>query len=144
MSVHRRRFIAALALTAGLIVLWAGGAAIGQTATFRPLSLAIDGGTKTATATAGAATLNKGSGIITSEALTTAAAGTYTLTITNSAIAATDQVFASVQNGTSTTGLPEVTTVAPGSGTITVVIRNAHASAALNGTIQVTFLDLKP
>lgn len=106
--------------------------------------LQMDTGTKTAAATAGAATLNKASGIITSEALTTAAAATYTLTITDSSIAAADQVFASVQFGTSTTGLPAITTITPAAGSLVIVVRNAHASAALNGTIKVSFISFKP
>jgi hypothetical protein len=103
-------------------------------------TLTVDSGTKTATATAGAATLNKGSGVVTSEALSTAAGATYTLTITNSTIVATDQVFASVQLGTATTGTPVVTTTTVGNGTITIVVQNIHASAALNGTIKVSFV----
>ena len=111
--------------------------------TLRPNSLAIDTGTKTATAVAGAATLNKGSGVVTSEALTTAAGATYTLTLTDSAIAATDEVFASVQNGTNAAGLPEIATVTPGAGSVVIVVHNDHATAALNGTLKVTYLDLK-
>ena len=76
-------------------------------------SLQLDTGTKTATATTGAATLAKDSGKITSESLTTAAGATYTLTLTNSAIAAADMVFASVAMGTATTGMPVVTRVSP-------------------------------
>jgi len=109
----------------------------------RPLTLAIDTGTKTASATAGAATLNKSAGVITSEALSTAAGATYTLTLTDSAIAATDQVFASVAYGTSTTGTPCVTRVKPGAGSVVIVIQNIHASAALNGSIKISFFVLK-
>lgn len=105
-------------------------------------TLTVDSGTKTATATSGAATLNKGSGVITSEALSTAAGATYTLTITDSTIVATDQVLASVQLGTATTGTPVVTTVTPANGSLVIVIQNIHASAALNGTIKVTFVSL--
>lgn len=106
-------------------------------------ALTIDTGTKTATATAGAATLNKDAGVVTSETLTTAAAALYTLTITNSSIAATDQVFASVALGTSTQGVPMVTTVAPGSGSVVIKILNNHATDAFNGTIKVAFVVLK-
>lgn len=105
-------------------------------------SAKIDTGTKTATATGGAATLNKRSGVITSESLTTAAGASYTLTLTNSTIAATSQVVASVGYGTANAGTPCVTRVTPGSGTLTIVIQNVHASAALNGTINITFISL--
>lgn len=100
----------------------------------------VDTGTKTAAATAGAATLNKNSGVITSEALTTAAGASYTLTLTNSVIAATDQVFASVQYGTATTGSPAVVTVTPGAGSVVIVVQNISAATALNGTIKIAFV----
>lgn len=120
------------------------GAAFAQSpATLRPNSLAIDSGAKTATAVSGAATLNKGSGVITTEALSTAAAGTYTLTLTDSAIAASDVVFASVWMGTSTTGIPEVMTATPANGSVVITIHNDHASAAFNGTLKVGFFTLK-
>lgn len=106
-------------------------------------ALQVDTGTKTATATAGAATLNKDSGKITSESLTTAAGSAYTLTITNSAVAAADMVFASVALGTATTGMPVVTRVTPGATSIVIIVQNIHASAALNGTIVISFLVAK-
>jgi hypothetical protein len=126
------------------LVTLAGNVAFAQSpATLRPFSLAIDSGTKTAAATAGAATLAKGSGVITSEALTTAAGATYTLTLTNTAIAATDIVFASVANGTATTGTPVVTTVKPAAGSVVIIVQNIHASAAVNGTLKIAFAVLK-
>jgi hypothetical protein len=104
-------------------------------------SLKVDTGTKTAAATGGAATLNKNAGVITSEALTTAAGATYVLDITNSTAAVADQVMASVQFGTSTTGTPAVTTVSTATaGHIIVTVQNIHASAALNGTIKISFV----
>lgn len=108
-----------------------------------PTSLTIDSGTKTATATAGAATLNKNAGVITSESLTTASGAEWTLTLTNSAIAAADQVYASVQNGTNTTAMPYITTVAPAAGSVVIKVRNGHASVALNGTVKVSFFVVK-
>ncbi len=120
------------------------GAAWAQSpATLNPYSLSIDQGTKTATATAGAATLNKGSGKVTTEALTTAAGTTYTLTVTNSTVTANDMVFASLAFGTNSTGSPHIQRVTPGAGTITVIVRNSDASAALNGTLVVSFMVLK-
>jgi hypothetical protein len=99
----------------------------------------IDTGTKTATASAGAATLNKNAGVITSESLTTAAGSTYTLTLTNSQIAAADQVLASVALGTSTQGQPTILTTTPGAGSVVVVVKNVDLVNALNGTIKVAF-----
>lgn len=106
-------------------------------------SLVLDTGTKTATATTGAATLNKDSGLITSEALTTAAAAEYTLTLTNSSVAAGDYVFASVQNGSNTVGPIYVTTITPGSGSVVIKVINGHATAPLDGTIKIAFLVVK-
>jgi hypothetical protein len=103
-----------------------------------------DTGTKTAAATTGAATLDKTSGKITSESLTTAQNAFYTLTLTNSKIAADDLVFASVANGTNTQGTPMVEKITPAAGSVVIRIRNAHASdQALNGTIVVSFLVVK-
>lgn len=106
-------------------------------------SLALDTGTKTATATAGAATLAKDAGVITSEALTTAGGAAYTLTLTNSGIAAADQVFASVANGTNTQGIPVIGKITPGAGSVTIEVRNLHATEALNGTLKISFMVLK-
>jgi hypothetical protein len=138
-----KRFVLALAAFA----LLAGGIAFAQTgspAQLRPPGgLALDSGTKTVTAVAGAATLNKFAGVITTEALVTAAAATYTLTLTNSMIAAADQVFVSSAFGTNTTGSTQVQTVTPAAGSVEIVIRNAHVSAALNGTLKLSFIVIK-
>jgi hypothetical protein len=102
-------------------------------------TIRLDTGTKTATATAGAATLNKSAGVITSESVTTAAGASYTLTLTNSTIAAADQVFASIAFGTSTTGTPVISRVTPGAGSVVIIVRNVDASAAFNGTLKVAY-----
>ena len=111
-------------------------------------SLTVTGGHKqalgSATATAGAATLAAYQGKVTSESLTTAQNAVYTLTITNSLVAAADVVLASVANGTNSQGTPTITRVQPAAGSITVLVSNLHASAvALNGTIVVSFLVIK-
>lgn len=108
------------------------------TATFQ-----LDTGTKTATAVTGAATLNKASGKITSEALTTAAGASYTLTLTNSQIAAADTVFVSIANGTNSAGLPIIGRITPAAGLATIIVHNMHASAALNGTLVISFASMK-
>lgn len=107
---------------------------------FTATTIKIGTGTKTATATAGAATLNKASGTITTEALTTAAGATYALVITNSTISASDIVTASVTFGTATEGLPQIAVVTPGSGALEIVVRNAHASQAFDGTLKIAFV----
>lgn len=94
----------------------------------------------TATAASGAATLNALVGKITTESLATAQAGIYTLTITNSKVAAGDVVFASVANGTNTQGTPIIGRVQPAAGSIVIQVINQHATAqALNGTLVVSF-----
>lgn len=93
----------------------------------------------TATSTAGAATINAQSGQITTEALTTAAAASYTMTLTNSKITALSTVLVSVGKGTATTGEPSVHFVTPAAGSAVIIIRNNAAAAALNGTIKINF-----
>lgn len=100
----------------------------------------LGGPTLTAAATAGAATLNAKQGTITSEALTTAAGADYTLTLTNSNIYADSIITVSLDNGTNTTAPIYVRLVTPAAGSATIVVRNAHASSALNGTIKVNFV----
>ncbi len=97
----------------------------------------VNGGT--ATSAAGAVTLNNRWGVITTEALSTAAVTNYTLTITNSQIAATDMVFASVANGTNSAGNPLVLRVTPAAGSVVIVIRNVDSAAALNGTLVISY-----
>lgn len=120
-----------------------GGATAAITGVATVGDLKLGAGSKTAAATAGAATLASPSGVITSEALTTAAAASYTLTITDTEVAATDICFASVSNGTNSAGLPRVVSVTPDANSLVVVIRNDHATDALNGTIKVAFAALK-
>lgn len=131
-------FIACLLTT----VLSTGQLASAQTP-LRVYGLRLDDGTKTASATAGAATLNKSSGVITTESLSTAAGASYTLTITNSQVAAADQPFASVWLGTATTGTPVVTITKPLAGSLLVTVKNIDASAAFNGTLKIAFGVLK-
>lgn len=106
-------------------------------------ALHLDTGTKTATAVAGAVTLNKMSGVITTEVLTTAAGATYLLTLTNSDIAAADIVLASVNLGAGTGGVPCVTAVKSGAGSVTILIQNIHATAAFNAAIVISFAVIK-
>ena len=127
--------------------LTASGAISGGTVTSTGLetvgSLKVDTGTKTATASSGAATLNKSAGVVTSEALTTAAGATYTRTLTNSVVAAADQVFASVNLGAGTGGTPTIASVTPAAGSVVIVVQNIHASAAFNAAIKILFHVLK-
>ena len=138
----KRLLVAALAVCTPLVGSVAATAQ-SQPAPLRPYALRLDVGTKTATAVAGAAALNKSSGKITSEALVTAAAATYVLTLTNSTIEAADQVYASVSLGTATTGLPDITSIKVNAGSVVITVQNAAPATALNGTIIISFMVLK-
>lgn len=92
------------------------------------------------TGSAGAATLNGVKGQITTESLSTAAGAVYTETLTDSSITANSIVLVSVANGTSTTGQAALATVTPAAGSVVLKIQNIHATAALNGTLIISFL----
>jgi hypothetical protein len=95
--------------------------------------------TAAATASSGAATLEAQAGIVTSEALTTAAGSDYSCVITNALVKSTSHVLVAVDNNTNTTEGIHVTRVTPASGSFTVRVRNGHASSALNGSIKMNF-----
>ena len=98
----------------------------------------------TATASAGAATLNDYIGKVTTEALTTAQNAIYTLTLTNSKIAAADSVYVTVGFGTATAGSPMLGTVTPAAGSVVITVHNKHASAvAFDGTLKIAFHVIK-
>ncbi len=96
-------------------------------------SILLDRGT--ATSTAGAATVNHQAGVITTEALTTAAASAYAFTLTNSRITTASIVVLQLMGGTNTTRGIELRAI-PGSGSATLSLYNNNvAGTALNGTL---------
>lgn len=100
--------------------------------------LLLDRGT--ATSTAGAATVNKQAGVITTEALTTAAAAAYAFTLTDSRITTSSIVLLQLMGGTNTTRGLELRAI-PGSGSATLSIYNNNvAGSALNGTLIFGFV----
>jgi hypothetical protein len=99
----------------------------------------IDVTTGTATSTANAATINAQTGVITTEALTTAAGATYTMTLTNKYIQAGSIVLATVGKGTDTAGMPVVAFVTPAAGSAVIILQNIHSADALNGTLKIGF-----
>lgn len=111
----------------------------------KALDYSLDGNIRllggTATGTSNASTLNNKAGVITTESATTAAGATFTETITNSAVAATDICFASVTTGG--TGTPAVTKVTPAAGSLVVIVQNIHATAAFNATLKIAFACFK-
>lgn len=98
-------------------------------------------GCGTATGTSNASTLANKCGIITTESATTAAAATFTETITDTVVAATDICLASVT--TTGTGTPVITKVTPAAGSLVVIVGNVHASAAFNAVLLITFVCFK-
>lgn len=96
--------------------------------------------TVTAKAVSGAAVAHGEAALITSEALTTAAGATYTLTLGNEDIQPNSVVLAAIYNGTNTQGDPSLATVAVSLGKAVISIVNRHASQALNGTLQIAVL----
>jgi hypothetical protein len=99
----------------------------------------VDVATSTGTSTSSAATVNAQTGVITTEALTTAAGATYTMVLTNSYIKAGSVVQVSIGKGTATTGVPTVAWVTTTASTATIIIQNIDAAVALNGTIKIAF-----
>ena len=92
-----------------------------------------------AVSTVAAATLKNVGGLITTEALVTAAGVQYSFVLTNPLITAKSLVFVTVNNGTNTTLGLAVNEVIPGAGTCTIKIKNTNAGA-LNGTIVIGFM----
>lgn len=115
----------------------------GITAFAAGATIDTDSGTATATGTGttGSATINKMAGVVTTTTMTSTAGNTYTLTITNSTVAAADIVLVSFTSAT--TGLPVLGNVTPGSGAFTVTFTNISATIALNAVAVVSFLVLK-
>lgn len=93
--------------------------------------------TAAATGTGGTstATLSKPLGVITTDAITTAAAADHVITVTNT-IVTTASVINVTVNKNGSTGWPVITSVEPGSGSYVIRITNAHASAAFNAALK--------
>lgn len=106
----------------------------------RDATIDVDSGL--ATAVAGAATLHRMAGVVTSEALVTASGADYTLTLTNNKIAAGDLVLVTLDNGTNTIGPVTVNRITPSAGQVVILCRNSNAGA-LNGTIKIGFVSFK-
>jgi len=83
-----------------------------------------------ATATSGTATLSDLMGKVTTDASSAAADATYTLTLTNTKVAAGDMAFASVTLSSGTAAGVAVKDVLCGSETLTIVLVNTDADTA--------------
>lgn len=91
------------------------------------------------TSSAGAVTQSTPRARITTESLTTAAGATYVLTVTNTLVVATDTVKVEIVGGTNSAGTPIKLSVIPATGSFAIRVYNAHAAAAFNGTLIMTF-----
>lgn len=91
------------------------------------------------TSAAGAITQNSLGGFITTESLTTAAGATYTLTVTNSQVAAGDHIDVEIAGGSNSAGIAVKGRVTPAAGSFAIQVMNLHASAAFNGTLILSY-----
>ena len=98
-----------------------------------------DSGTASCTGTGATstATSSKQVSLLTTASLTTAAGSTHTITLTNTKVTANSVFSMYVTRASATTGVPYVTKITPGSGTVDIEITNIHPSAAINGTLRV-------
>ena len=99
-------------------------------------SLAVDA--VTGTSASAAITLNCEAFNITTESLTTAAGAEYTLTMTNNKIGPNSIVLFTVGKGTTTQGTMIAGGATTSAGSAVLVMTNAHASEALNGTLIIS------
>jgi hypothetical protein len=101
-------------------------------------SILLDRGV--ATSTAAAATVNHQAGVITTEALTTAAAAAYAFALTNSRITTSSIVLLQLMGGTNTIRGLELRAI-PSNGSAAISIYNNNvAGTALNGTLIFGFV----
>lgn len=98
-----------------------------------------DSGTASCTGTGATstATLSKQVNRLTTASLTTAAGATHTITLTNTKVTANSVFSLEVSRAGATAGIPYITKVTPGAGTVDIEITNIHAAAAFNGTLRV-------
>jgi hypothetical protein len=90
------------------------------------------------TEAANAVTASGNAGVITTSSLSTAGAGNYAITWTNTKMTATSGVSLCIVGGTNT--VQNITfKCAPGSGTATLTIYNNTVATALNGTILISY-----
>lgn len=102
----------------------------------------IDDTSDEATATNGAATLNKEAGTITTDSLTTGPGGDYLLTLTNSMVSTGSIVHATLNYGDlgfNTVSPAILHQVTPQNGSVKFVIHNGNANTNFNGIIKVNF-----
>lgn len=95
----------------------------------------------TGTCSSNAVTINTASGLITTESLSTAAGSTQAITLTSNKIQTGDIVMAMVDPGSSA-GTPTVVNTAVSASTAVFLVKNVHATNALNAAIKIMFVVL--
>lgn len=103
----------------------------------------LSGTIVTGTEAANAVTMNTMSGILTTSALTLAGAANYVITVTNSAVSATDIVLVTLAGGTNAATFNISYKAVSGAGSFVLTIYNNTAATALNGTLIFNFLVVK-
>ena len=94
----------------------------------------------TGTESSNAVTISKQAGVITTTALTTAGGATEIITLTNTLVATSSVVVASIGDGTNTaTQAYTLATKITGASTVVFTITNTTAATALNGTLVIQF-----
>lgn len=99
--------------------------------------------TSTGGGATGTVTLNRLYGRITTPSLTAVALSNHVLTLTNSHIQPGDTVWVKMNYPTAGTGDPVIRAVIEGTGTVDIVIRNTHATVALNSAAVIDFWVIK-
>jgi len=97
----------------------------------------------TVTLSTNAGVMSTLAGVITTEALTTAAGDGQDLTITNTLCTTASIILVTRNGGTSTGGTPIIKAV-PGNGSYVITLDNKHASAAFDGTFILGVLIVQP
>lgn len=117
----------------------AGAATVPTRTVLQNNGLLVADGTITATATGtggtSTVTLSKPLGVITTGAITTAAAADHVMTVTATGVTASSVIQVTV-NKNGSTGWPVITSVEPGTDSYVIRITNAHASAAFNAALK--------
>lgn len=103
----------------------------------------IESDAGTGTCVTNAVTINRMAGVITTEALTTAAGSTQAITLTSDHIEAGDMVQATCDPGASA-GTPTVANVTVTASTAAILLKNIHATNALTAAVKIYFLVIKP
>jgi len=86
-----------------------------------------------------AVTLNASRGIITTVSQTAAAAAEVVFQVNNSQVKADSQVIATLEYADGSTGYPTMHIGDVVAGSFKILLRNAHASAALNGVAKIHY-----